>query len=176
MYNMNYNFIELTGKQFGNLTVVRLVGRKNRCIVWECKCSCGNKTNVLGVNLRHGRTQSCGCIRRKGTDSPRFKHGKYGTREYHSWAGLLGRCYNRKNPKYNDYGSRGIKVCHQWRDSFVSFLNDMGQCPKGCSIDRINNNGDYEPSNCRWATPKEQSNNRRKRKSLPPQCPITGCC
>lgn len=92
-----------------------------------------------------------------------IKHGQHGTRPYHSWQGMKGRCNNPKNNKYKDYGARGIKVCDRWFDSFENFVSDMGPPPSDKhSVDRINTNGNYEPSNCRWATSKEQAANRRK--------------
>lgn len=92
-------------------------------------------------------------------------HGKWKSREWNSWDHMKRRCYNSKDPKYKDYGARGIVVCERWLKSFAAFFEDMGDRPIGKSLDRINNNGNYEPSNCKWSTPTEQSNNRRKRRT-----------
>lgn len=150
---------DLVGQTFGQLTVVmRADIKSNRGeSIWVCKCSCGGTSAVLQWNLRSGNTKSCGCLKiAKNT-----KHGKINSREYNSWAKMTQRCRNKENPKYNDYGGRGITICDRWKESFENFLEDMGYCPEGLSLDRIDVNGNYEPGNCRWTDNTEQSYNQR---------------
>ena len=160
--------IDLTGNQYGLLTVLgfdKVVesASGSRQYLWRCRCSCGNATSVGGRNLRSGHTRSCGCLATVGV----VKHGMFGTPEYQTWVGMLRRCYSVAEPGYQYYGARGIAVCARWKNSFKCFYEDMGPRPSPKhSIDRINNDGDYEPGNCRWATPVEQNNNRRSLRKL----------
>jgi hypothetical protein len=159
--------IDLTGRQFGRLTVLHRAGTSH----WKCQCSCGNRRDVSGDSLRHGETRPCGCLRRELTAErnqgrpPALKHGEAAARspEYICWYGIIRRCCRPTDTSWERYGGRGITVCDRWRNSFEHFLADMGRKPTPQhSIDRINNDGDYEPANCRWATASEQQRNKRK--------------
>lgn len=160
---MNAKSIIKIGDVFNYLTVISEHGRnKRQNIIWLCKCKCGKETHVITAELISGSTKSCGCLRIEKIVSIRFKHGKSKTVEYGIWNGIIKRIENINCDGYLDYGGRGISICKEWRESFECFLNDMGQRPsKEHSIDRIDNDGDYCPDNCRWVTQDIQRRNKR---------------
>lgn len=158
---------DLTGQQFGRLTVVGPSHRNTRRqIHWRCSCTCGTETTARADHLTAGMKRSCGCLFLETMTTHGAARGYTCTREYNSWATAKQRCFNPKNPNYPRYGGRGISMCDAWKDSFEMFLRDMGPRPVGMSLDRYpNNDGDYEPGNCRWATNDQQTTNKRPKKT-----------
>lgn len=161
---------KLYGEKFGRLTVIDEAGSdKHKKKLWLCICECGNQITVIGSSLLCGNTKSCGCLRKEITAERYTTHGhskgRTITPEFSCWSAMIKRCTNKNVKQYSDYGGRGITVCEQWLDNFQNFYDDMGDKPSlDYTIDRINVNGNYEPSNCRWATVNEQSWNKRTSK------------
>jgi hypothetical protein len=146
--------------KYGRLEVQKEIEHKNKCQMVLCRCECGNKKEIQLNNLRSGHTKSCGCIWEEQKHKPRFiKHGMYSTPTYKTWRSMLNRCKYTCVRGSGRYLGRNIKVCSSWNE-FKVFLLDMGERPEGKTLDRINNNGNYCKENCRWSTPKEQSNNK----------------
>ena len=159
--------IDLTGQTFGRLTVIRYAGiAKNRKALWECECSCGNRIVVQGTNLRNGNTSSCGCLHKERFNG--HKHGLKHTRLYSIWCAMKARCSNPHTKSYRNYGGRGIAVCEEWNNDFMCFYNwaMSNGYEENLSIDRINVNGNYEPSNCRWTDTETQANNTRTNRKI----------
>ena len=152
------------GEKIGRLTVIKCVGKKdNGAKIYQCVCDCGNFKEVLGVELRREHTRSCGCLFKDVQLKTVSKHGQRYTRLYSIWKDIKKRCNNPKSAHFNSYGGRGIKVCDEWANEFHPFYEwaMANGYSDELSIDRKNVNGNYEPSNCRWATMKEQANNKR---------------
>ncbi len=162
---------DLTGQRFGKLTVLEFVPREGtKKSYWKCRCDCGGEKIVAGHDLKLKYTQSCGCLAKEiGKQSGRILgenncvHGCSKTRLYYIWKGMRQRCYNHNNPDYKNYGGRGIKICDEWLDDFQAFRDWATEngYREGLSIDRIDNDRNYEPDNCRWISIKQQQRNKR---------------
>lgn len=182
------SFIDRTGSKYGKLTVLELDQQKStkKRKFWICICECGNKTTVLGDNLKGNKTKSCGCLQVENQLVQAAKRKKWGKELFptrHVWQLMLRRCYNPKDSVFSHYGERGISVCERWH-TFENFLEDMGVKPEGLSLERKNVNGNYSLENCCWATMTEQTRNRRttkwvtingQTKSAAEWCEIYGC-
>lgn len=154
--------IDILGKKFHRLTVIKKLERKskNRQSYWLCSCECGNKTEVRGDGLRSGKTKSCGCLQKEIVTKMKTLHGMSGTKTYTIWENMISRTTNPNNKYYHNYGGRGISVEDAWK-IFSNFLADMGECPKGLLLERKDNEQGYSRENCIWADWETQANNRR---------------
>lgn len=154
---------DLTGIVFGRLTAIREdADRSCGKVSWVCACECGNEKSVAAQSLLRLHTKSCGCLRREIMRDSHTKHGKHGTPGYATWTAMRQRCGNPYCEDFSRYGARGISVCEKWSE-FANFISDMGPPPSSrYSLDRIDNDGNYEPSNCRWALKITQANNTRR--------------
>lgn len=154
----------MIGQRFGRLVVVAVAPSTPNGRYVECECDCGSRKPARCSDLKRGKITSCGCYQRQCAAALKASHGHAAggpTPTYVTWKAIVARCSNENNPNWSKYGGRGIGVCERWRQSFQSFLEDMGERPESTSIDRIDVNGAYEPTNCRWATIEAQNQNRR---------------
>lgn len=167
-YPRSPKFRDLSGSTFGRLSVASFAGMRRGHAYYKCLCACGTNSVVCGISLSAGRTASCGCLHSEQSSKASTTHGQASattkTAEYRSWVQMKTRCNNPAYIEFEFYGGRGISVCERWASSFETFFSDMGPKPsRSHSLDRYpNNDGNYEAGNCRWATPKQQANNRRK--------------
>lgn len=151
------------GKKYGKWTITKFIDMHRKLQRYETVCDCGEKGIHTAADLRAGKSNQCTLCHNRENAENNKKHGLHGTPLYRVWCSMLHRCNNPNAPFYNRYGGRGIKVCDRW-SKFENFLDDMGQRPEGMTIDRTNNDGNYEPGNCKWVSHKENCNNRNKRK------------
>jgi hypothetical protein len=161
--------LDLTGSTFGRLYVITRGIKRGAKTVWVCQCTCGKRREIATYLLTSGQTRSCGCLKSETTTAKNLTHGQSvrgatsGT--YTTWANMMQRCMNPNNDNFINYGGRGITVCGRWLD-FSNFFSDMGKRPARKSLERVNNSGNYEPSNCKWATFSEQARNKRNNRIL----------
>ena len=167
-----------SGQKFDRLTALRFSHKQGKFEMWFCECICGQQvekrkhTLIAWITKPLYKTLSCGCARSESVRAGKEKagyltqHGLSHTKTYRSWIHMLDRCFNQKHPHYVDYAGRGISVCERWRKSFLAFYEDMGERPKGLSLERIDNTGNYEPKNCKWATQFEQTKNMRSNRFI----------
>lgn len=157
------------GKSQWTLVSNDRIYRDNRVYVL-CRCSCGNEKEVIYKNYKSGASKSCGCVGKKKTIKRNTKHTLRFSKEWRAWQAMKNRCYNKNVPGYKNYGGRGIKVFKLWKDNFMQFYTYMGEAPVGTTLDRIDVNGNYEPGNVRWATRKQQSQNKRNNHKINGVC------
>lgn len=170
--------LDLTGQRYGRLMAVASTdSRQARNFIWRFRCDCGNEVDRPSGEVRRGGVASCGCLRTEmkadqmrsssaDYNKARSTHGMAATPTFVSWDSMKQRCLNGNRKSYADYGGRGIVICPRWLESFDNFVADMGERPSGTTLERDKVNGNYEPGNCRWATPKEQGNNRRNNRMV----------
>lgn len=162
-----HNFKNLTGERFGRLLVLNYAGKRGRQVTWNCQCDCGQSKIVRALHLRSGHTQSCGCLQIEAVSSSFTTHGESTSREFSTWLSMIQRCTNPKSTSYPGYGGRGITVDPRWINDFSAFLSHIGRAPSpGHQVDRIDNDGNYEPGNVRWATKKQNARNRRSNRMV----------
>lgn len=160
---------DITGQRFGKLIVICLSNnRMHGKLSYDCICDCGQSKSISGNSLIQGKTKSCGCLQKEHPNGLRhgFATQKNRLREYNIWQGMKTRCYTKSSTSYHNYGALGITVCKEWLNDFPKFLSDMGKCPSGYSIDRIDSTKGYYKENCRWATRIEQNNNARSNRNI----------
>jgi hypothetical protein len=152
---------DISGQKFGRLTAIERAGKGGRHTLWSFLCDCGQRVERRMTHVTMGGTTSCGCAR---SDVVKHGHARVAakTPAYISWSAMRARCLNTKHKHFKNYGGRGIRVCDRWLNDFAAFLADMGERPAGLSLDRIDNDGDYGPGNCRWATRAQQAANKRR--------------
>lgn len=154
--------LNIAGERFNRWEALEVVNNTKIKTYWLCRCDCGKEKEIALTSLTSGLSRSCGCLRKEQMTT----HGLTKSPEYTTWLSMNQRCTNKKDPNYKSYGGRGVTVCDRWGKSFECFLEDMGARKKGMTLDRINNDGNYEPKNCRWADKKTQGNNRRSNHCL----------
>jgi len=159
--------LDISGRKFSRLKVLSRAGsNKHGASIWNCVCDCGNECVGLGYEIKIGHKRSCGCLVPESTSKLNLSHGHTAgggrTPTYKAWRSMINRCNQPSTDAWEHYGAIGIQVCARWEESYENFLTDMGEQPKGKTIDRIRSDGDYEPSNCRWASLSQQSQNRRR--------------
>lgn len=153
----------LIGERFASLVVSADAGSRNLKSLWKCVCDCGSVVFVAAGDLRNGHTKSCGCTKSARVSAANHIHGLSRTPEYGAWKNMIARCTDPDNDSWRDYGGRGITVCEEWRGDPIAFYKYVGPRPSGAhSIDRIDNDGNYEPGNVKWSTPEQQATNRRE--------------